>query len=352
MSETFLGNPVSGWLTAAAIFLAVLAVLWLARHLVGRYLEKMAKATTTAVDDVLVVVIASTRPVFLLAISLWTGSKVLEVGARAEVVLGRIALGVVLLQIGVWATTFCAEGLEQFRRERADQGDIITWVAPLAWVGKAIIWSIILLIGLEKLGADITSLVTGLGIGGIAVALAVQSVLGDLFSAFSIFIDKPFVIGDYLVVDNLNGTVEHVGFKTTRLRSLNGEQLVFSNSDLVASRIQNFGSLVERRAKFTVGVTYDTPPETLESIPGMIREIIESHDRTRFERSHFKEFGDSALVVETVYQVLEPAFQAYMEIQEAVNLELMQRFAAQGIEFAYPTQTILLSESRATDRRS
>jgi small-conductance mechanosensitive channel len=169
-------------------------------------------------------------------------------------------------------------------------------------------------------------------------------------SAAAIFaaVDRPFVIGDYLVVGDLSGTVEDIGFKTTRLRSLTGEQLVFSNSDLVASRIQNFGRLVERRAKFTVGVTYDTPHDTLESIPEMIREIVESQDRARFERSHFKEFGDSALVVETVYHVLEPGFQTYMDIQEAVNLELMQRFAAKGIEFAYPTQTVLLSEIPAT----
>jgi len=188
----------------------------------------------------------------------------------------------------------------------------------------------------------VTGLVAGLGIGGIAVALAAQNILGDLFSAFSIFIDKPFVLGDYLKVGDQMGTVENIGMKTTRLRSLTGEQLVFGNSDLVSSRIQNFGRLNERRANFTVGVIYDTPKKKIEEIPTVIREIVEAQDQVRFERSHFKEFGDSALIFETIYFVLVPAFQVKMDVQQAINLELMQRFEAEGIEFAFPTQTIYL----------
>jgi len=199
---------------------------------------------------------------------------------------------------------------------------------------------------------DITGLAAGLGIGGIAVALAAQSILGDLFAAFSIYIDQPFVIGDYLVVGSYNGTVEKIGMKTTRLRSLTGEQLVFSNSDLVGSRIQNFGRLEERRAAFSVGVTYDTPTAKVEKIPGIIQDVVESQDHVRFDRSHFKEFGDSALIVETVYYVLLPAYQTKMDIQQAINLDLKRRFEAEGIEFAFPTQMIFVesvgSESSQT----
>ena len=212
-----------------------------------------------------------------------------------------------------------------------------------------LIWSIVLLLGLENLGVDITGLAAGLGIGGIAVALAAQNILGDLFAAFSIYIDQPFVLGDYLSVGSFSGTVESIGMKTTRLRSLTGEQLIFSNSDLVDSRIQNFGRLVERRVAFTVGVTYDTPTAKVEEIPTMIREVVESQEHARFDRSHFKEFGDSALIVETVYYVLQPAYQYKMDIQQAINLELMRRFESEGIEFAFQTQTIFL-EGGDTER--
>jgi small-conductance mechanosensitive channel len=195
---------------------------------------------------------------------------------------------------------------------------------------------------LENLGVDISALVAGLGIGGIAVALAVQSILGDLLASLSILLDKPFVIGDYLSVDDLGGTVESIGLNSTRLTSLTGEQLVFSNKDLLQSRIRNFGRMEERRVLFRIGVVYGTPPEVVEKIPGMLRSAIESHELTRFERSHFKEFGDSALIFETVYFMTVPDYGTYMDVQQAVNLDMLRRFAAQGIEFAYPTQHLYL----------
>ena len=175
-----------------------------------------------------------------------------------------------------------------------------------------------------------------------AVALAVQNILGDLFASLSIVLDKPFVLGDFLIVDEHLGTVEYIGLKSTRLRSLWGEQIVFSNADLLKSRLRNFGRMFERRIVFPVGVTYQTPRDKLEAIPGIIREAIQAQEKTRFDRSHFKEFGDFSINFESVYYVLVPDYNLYMDIQQAINLQIHKRFEEEGIEFAYPTQTLFV----------
>ncbi len=206
----------------------------------------------------------------------------------------------------------------------------------------------ILLLVLDNLGVNITALVAGLGVGGIAVALAMQTILGDLFASLSIVLDKPFVVGDFLIIGDLLGSVEYVGLKTTRLRSLSGEQLVFSNSDLLGSRIRNYGRMYERRVQFNIGVTYQTPRDRLVKIPQIIREAVEQQSDTRFDRSHFKEYGDFSLVFESVYYVMGPDYNKYMDIQQAINLHIHERFEQQGIEFAYPTQTLFVQQTPAS----
>jgi len=341
------GNPVSRWLIAFGISLLVITILWPIKRWIVRRMKSFAASTDTPYDNLAVRVLKTTKFSFVALIGLWAGSRVLQMPDFLNLGLQKIAIIVVVLQVAVWATTSLTEWLKIVAEKRAKDGEALTWLGGVEWTGKIIIWAVALLIGLENLGVDVTGLVAGLGIGGIAVALAAQNILGDLFSAFSIYIDQPFVLGDYLKVGDQMGTVENIGMKTTRLRSLTGEQLVFGNSDLVNSRIQNFGRLQERRANFTVGVTYDTPKEKVEEIPGMIRTIIEAQEQVRFDRSHFKEFGDSALIFETIYVVLVPEFMVKMDVQQAINLELMQRFEAEGIEFAFPTQTIYLENSEA-----
>jgi len=201
-------------------------------------------------------------------------------------------------------------------------------------------WVLVLLLVLDNLGVQVTALVAGLGIGGIAIALAAQSVLGDLFASFVIVVDKPFKEGDFIIVGDLMGSVEHVGIKTTRVRSLWGEQLVFSNSDLTSSRIRNFGLMQQRRILFSVGVTYDTAPDAVERIPEMIREAVESQELTRFDRAHFSGYGDSSLDMEVVYYVLSGDYNVYMDIQQGINLALLRRFTDEGIDFAFPTRTL------------
>jgi small-conductance mechanosensitive channel len=204
-------------------------------------------------------------------------------------------------------------------------------------------WVIGALFVLSNVGINVTSLVAGLGVGGIAVALAVQNILGDLLSYFAIYFDRPFIKGDFIVVGDQTGIVEKVGIKTTRIRALQGEELVISNSELTSSRIQNFKKMAERRIVFSIGVVYETPVEKLENIPHMIRDIISSLDLARFDRAHLSAFGDSAYLYEIVYYVLTADYNQYMDVHQMMSFQIIKAFAQEGIEFAYPTQTIYLA---------
>jgi small-conductance mechanosensitive channel len=347
LEKTFLGNTVSRWLLATAVFLIVLLALRLLVGLARRYLHKWTDATRTDVDDVLLAVLEKTRPIVLVLLAASAAIHFLEISELVDATAMKFLILIVVVQVGIWASAALDKWLSIVRTRKADEEEAANWLGWVGVAGKVVIWSLALLFGLENLGADVSSLATSLGIGGIAVALAVQSILGDLFSSFSIYFDKPFIIGDVLGVDSYVGRVEDIGLKTTRLRSLSGEQLVFSNSDLLNSRIRNYGRMYERRAVFSVGVTYETPPKTVEKIPEMVRATIEAQEKVRFDRCHFKEFGDFALIFEAVYYVLVPAYTVYMDIQQAVNLALLERFQDEGIEFAYLTQSVFLQGSVA-----
>jgi len=202
------------------------------------------------------------------------------------------------------------------------------------------VWAIIFLMVFALLGYNIGPALAGMGVGGIAIALAVQNILGDLFASLSIIFDRPFVIGDFIIVGEQMGTVEHVGLKTTRVRALSGEQLVFSNSDLLNSRVRNFKRMDERRILFTFGLQYDTGYEKLKQIPGIVQEIIEGVENARFDRAHFAEFADSSLEFEVVYFMTVPDFGQYRDAQQAINLELYRRVEELGAAFAFPTRTL------------
>ena len=215
----------------------------------------------------------------------------------------------------------------------------------MAKIIKGVIWGFGILLVLSNLGINISSLLAGLGIGGIAVALALQNILGDLFSAFAIYLDKPFEVGDFIVVGESKGTVEKIGIKTSRLRALQGEELIISNKELTNARIQNFKKMKERRITFRLGVTYETPLEKLKKIPEIIKQIITSFEDTRFERAHFVQFGDFALIFEVVYYMTTPAYIDYLNTQEKINFKIKEIFEKENIEMAYPTQTIFLKKT-------
>ncbi len=331
-------------LIAIGVAAGIFALLVFAQRVLLNRWGKFAEGTANSLDDDLVAVLRRTQWWFPLAVGLYLGTLHLDLPAQGDRFVRSLTVLAMLLQAGLWSSTFLACRLERYQQKRleTDPGSAMT-LSAAGFLGRIALWSFILLLALDNLGINVTALIAGLGVGGIAVALAVQNILGDLFASLSILLDKPFAVGDFLNIDDLRGKVEHVGLKTTRLRSLSGEQLVFSNSDLLQSRIHNYGRMYERRVVFEIGVTYQTPRTKLEIIPTIMREAIEASEGTRFDRSHFKAYGNFSLNFETVYFVLSPDYNHYMDIQQAVNLRIHQRFEEEGIEFAYPTQTLFLA---------
>jgi small-conductance mechanosensitive channel len=347
----YLGNSLRLWMVSAAIVGAAWFGLTLARALLVRRLSKIAARSEGTLDDIVVALIRAVRSVSIAAIAIYLGSRVIVLPAQAGDLI-RIALTLALAYQAVcWGSVLIDTWLER-NLAPAPPAGLAARGAKLAFgygavkfVARVLLWGLVALVALDNLGIQVTTLVAGLGVGGIAVALAVQNILGDVFNSLSIVLDKPFEVGDFIIVGDLLGTVENIGVKTTRLRSLGGEQLVFSNSDLVSSRVRNYKRMYERRVVFQFGVTYQTPPDLLERIPAMVREIVTSFDDTRFDRAHFASYGDSALTYEVVFYVLSPDYNRYMDRQQAINLEIMRAFAAQGIEFAYPTQTLFVQHA-------
>ena len=339
----FYHNPLQAWVVAGIVFVVIGTTLLIARTLLARRLEKVAARTSTTADDAVVDLLRRTRYFFILTAAVAGATFFLDLPKRALAVghvLGTIAL---ILQFAIWGNGLINFWFQNYAERKADS-DVAsrTTIAAFSYVARAIMWTILLLVALNRLGIDITALVTGLGVGGIAVALAVQNVLGDVFAALAIVLDKPFVVGDSISVDTLSGTVEHVGLKTTRIRSVNGEQLIFSNTDLLKSRIRNFKRMQERRVVLTIGVSYDTPLETVARIPAMLREAVEAQQQVRFDRSHFMSYGESALVFETVYFVLTADYLTFANLNQAVNLAVLRKFSAEKIDFAFPTRTIVV----------
>ncbi|MCC6929922.1 MAG: mechanosensitive ion channel family protein [Gemmatimonadaceae bacterium] len=343
LDRQFLGNPLDAWLTAATIALAAWLFLYLLKVVVGRRLAALAARTATELDDVASDLLGRTRAYFVLALAVRAGAPALSLPAAAREALSDLTAIAVLLQLGVWGNGIIAFWLRKWSRSRS--GDEQSTSATLKAIGvlaRGLLWSVVALLALKNVwDFDITALITGLGVGGIAVALAVQNILGDVFAALSIVLDKPFDVGDTIAVDTAVGTVENIGLKTTRVRSVNGEQIIFSNADLLKARVRNLKRMEQRRIVFNIGITYDTPPDLVERVPSMIEAIIEAAPSARFDRAHFARFMDSSLEFEVVYFMTTSDYLAYMNTQQVVNLALLREFEAAGIQFAFPTRTVI-----------
>jgi small-conductance mechanosensitive channel len=339
-------HPWVRWAGAVAVVLLVTLLLRILFRVVTGRLERVAKSTSNRIDDVVFEVSARTRDSFFFAvgvlIAIWAFSLPPKVETGAKVAAWIICL----IQAGAWASRAVRFFIEQRFSDAKTDPAARTGSGVLTVAAVALVWLIVALLALDNVGVDITALVAGLGVGGVAVALATQNILGDLFASVSILLDKPFVVGDFIVVGDMMGTVENIGVKTTRLRSLGGEQLIFANNDLLQARVRNFRTMKERRVVFGFGVTYQTTPEQLEKIPETVRALIAAEQDTRFDRAHFKDYGDSALNFEVVYFVLSPDYNRYMDIQQRINLGLYRALAAEKIEFAYPTRTLVLQRAR------
>lgn len=337
----FLGNTLLAWSIGLGIALGLWFVLLILRRILGRVVRHVAGKSDAWWSELPVVLVERAQSWFLLVIALLAGSRWLEMSARVDRMMWFLLVAAGLFQLGWWAHCVVA-GLVKNNRERMLREDPskVATIGILGILAQAALWVLVGLLVLANAGVEITPLVAGLGVGGIAIALAVQTVLSDLLASLSILFDKPFVVGDFLIIGDLMGSVEHIGLKTTRIRSLSGEQLVFSNNDLLSSRIRNFGRMRERRATFEVGVTYETPRDKLARIPEILKAAVEAQPKTRFDRSHFTKFGPYSLDFETVYYVEVPDMNAYLDIQQTINLRVFSEFADEGIEFAYPTQMI------------
>ena len=344
----FLGNDLEAWTLALATFLVTFTILPIITRFVSarrRRLSEQGIQVHFAVDLTLLLVERTNR-LFLWAVALYLASRHLVFPPKIERALTIVLVVLFWTQMASWAMAAVRYWIDLRRRQSAgldallsSSMDVVLFVAAL------LIWAMAGMLALDNLGIQIKPLLAGLGIGGIAVALAVQTVLGDLLASVSIALDKPFGIGDFLTVGDCQGTVEHIGVKSTRLRALSGEQIIMSNADILKTRVRNFGRMRERRAVFQFGVAYETPGEALAAIPPVVREIIEAIPETRFDRCHFLTYGDTALQFEAVYYVTKPDFNTYADIQQKVNLELLERFRHMKVSFAAPTRTLVFVEN-------
>lgn len=341
-------NSVQDMLIAVGIAASAYLLLWLLRRVVLVRLHALAQRTSTQLDNMVTDVFSKTGWWFTAYLSVYAGSKYLTLSAETAALLRSFAVVIVSLQLAVWGHQVIGHWLVQyFRRKHANEPSMQTMIGALAFLGRLLLFSALLLMALQNMGFEIDTLLTGLGIGGIAVALSVQSVLGDLFASLSIVFDRPFLVGDFIILDNgMMGTVEHVGLKTTRVRSLTGEELVIANNDLLKTRIRNYRQMQDRLVNFTVGVTRQTPYEKLKHIPALIRAVIQEHPRTAFEWANFSGYGAYSLDFDVAYYVKDYEWYSFMQIREEIYLEIFRRFAEEGIEFAYPTQVLYVDNMR------
>lgn len=334
--------------TVPAVLAALLTIVLIKTglRLTIQRLRTISKRTQMSFDDGLLRVLEQTHAALIWTVGLLVGLSMLPLDDRWHGRLTQLWFAVVALQVGLWGQQAVALLLaaQQRRHSGGDGGAaaVSATATLLGWGLRGALWAVVVLAILSNMGVNITAFVASLGIGGIAVALAVQNILGDLFASLAIAVDKPFEVGDSITVGDVTGTVERVGLKTTRIRSLGGEQIVMSNAELLKRTVANFKRLQTRRVAFTFGVTYDTPADQVATVPPLVKELIEADPKLEFGRAHFKGFGESSLQFEVVYRVRDPDYDVYMDRQQALYLALMRGLQQRGIRFAFPTQTLNL----------
>lgn len=341
-NAAFFGNPVRDWITALGIIVLYSLGARLLQTVGLTRIQRLASRTNSGFDDFIIGLLRRSAMPVLYTFAVYCGFQYLELPQPFSRVL-QIAMLVVAVFFTVNIITNIFSYLFLQFASRGDQANPqVKQAKGILAILKIILWIAGIIFLVDNLGYDITTIVTGLGIGGIAIALAAQAILGDLFSYLVIFFDKPFETGDFIVIGDNSGVVEYVGVKTTRLRTLSGEQLVMSNTDLTNSRVQNFKRMEKRRLVFSLGVTRETSTEKIRHIPGMIREIVEAQQEAAFDRAHFSGFGDFSLNFEIVYYVLSGDYLLYMNIQQDIYLAILERFEKENIDFAYPTRKLFL----------
>ena len=345
----FLGNSMGQWLLASGACALILAVPLTLSQAARRY---AGRAGAEQLPVCLAEVLGGTSSFLLLVMGLCTGSRFLELSARTATGVDEAALVALLLQVGIYGNRAIGWWLRNCLARRETNPGTAAMTAPvLGFIFRLVFWTVLLLMVMASFGINLNAFLASLGVGGIAVALAVQNILGDIFASLSITLDKPFVLGDFIIVGDCLGTVDTIGLKSTQIRSLSGEVIIMSNLDLLKSRIRNFKRMSERRVLFTFGVAYGTEAGQLEKIPGFLRGIIEAQAEARFDRAHLREFGDSAMIYEVVYYVRGADYNLYMDIQQAINLALLRALQAEGIRFAHPVRQVMPAPAESAPER-
>lgn len=344
--KVYFGNTLASYLKAGIIAAATIALLVLITTLIRKLLLRKSGEEEHSPFVLAEGIVRRMLPLFIVS-AFYVVVRTLTLADLGK----RIALNAYIVLGIFFAVRILTHVIEFFMRRQVNETvrKGISWeqVKGVLPAIKFAIWLIALFFVLDNFGVKVSALAAGLGVGGIAVALGAQSFLGDLFSYYSIIMDRPFRIGDFIIFDAFMGTVEYIGIKTTRVRSLSGEQLVVSNTNLTSSSIRNFKRMERRRIVFSLGVTYDTAKASLERIPTIIKDAIDAQENLTFDRAHFKGFGDFALLFETVYYVESSDYLVYMEAQQGVNFTIVDAFRKDKIEFAFPTQTIHIAEESA-----
>lgn len=343
LSQTYFGNPLSGYILAASSLPVFLISFKLIQQVLIKRLEVWARTTSTQFDDVAIKIIKSVKPPFYTYFALYLSLRLLDLGPFVTQ-----ASSITLITWSVYQAISAAQIFIDYLAgtylgpQTTESSQTDTAIQAIKLITKLLLWSLGLLLILSNMGVDITSLIAGLGIGGVAVALAVQNILGDLFSSLALYFDKPFKVGDFIIVGPQMGTVQKIGIKTTRLRALQGEELIIPNQQLTSEVIQNFKRMKKRRVTFTFGLTYDTSLAKLRQAANTVQDIIKKQRKAEFDRAHFHNFGDSSLNFEVVYYIKSGDYNQYMDTQQTINLEILGRFNKLGIDMAFPTRTVYL----------
>ncbi len=340
----FYGNALADWLIAGAVAAAVWSVLSILRRFLGTRYKKYSTAHHSTPVRLIFYLLGYTKQFLFLAVALYAGQENLVFPPKLQHIISNSVLTLILLQVGLWAGRSVRFYLEIKEMERGADRVFAGSLDIINFVARMLIWSLLILVALDNFGVNITALLAGLGVGGVAVALALQNVLGDLFASLSIALDKPFVVGDSLNIDTYTGSVERIGIKTTRLRSESGEQIILSNADILKSRVRNYGRMPEQRVLMNLRVNYTTPGEKLQAIPKLLEGIVRAQPNLRFDRCHLKTLGDSSLLFELSYFVIQPKLNPLMDLQQIVNFRIIEEFQRLDIGFAYPTQRVVLDQ--------
>jgi len=343
---SFAGNTIGAYITALLIFFLVYIVLQLFRKNVLKKLRRLAKKTKTDFDDLLIeIVLALGTPLYLL-LAAGFALQFIQSPPLVKSIGYWISLGVIVYSAVKALSRVIDYFFEKIIKKRLEEDSTFdSSIIKLLGKGlRAVIWFVALLLVAQNLGYDITALIAGLGIGGIAVAFALQGILSDIFASFSIYFDRPFQTGDFIIVGDEMGTIKHIGLKSTRIQTLQGEELVMSNKELTEARIHNYKRMERRRIGFRFGVLYDTPTKKLRQIPQMVKDIVAAQELADVDRVHFTEFGDFSLNFQVMYYMNTPDYTAYMDTQQAINLAIKEKFEQENIEFAYPTQTVYVKK--------